>query len=183
MSLRFSQDAAHLYHSLKATQQGILGFTLTYGNFQRHNTPTHSRDTHKSGTWPMCVFATKLALSAQSNLVVAITAIYGFTSAGVRWYSCVFAALRACCMDYLPPGSGPVAVVAISVTLYLPCCAAPRTALWIVGIAFRCEKLLLLSTESEGSPAIGTLNRLVLKTHWMTSSLLGFSWSSGHPTT
>jgi hypothetical protein len=33
------------------------------------------------------------------------------------------------------------------------------------------EKLLLLSAEGEGGSAIGTLERLVLKTHWMPSSL------------
>jgi hypothetical protein len=33
------------------------------------------------------------------------------------------------------------------------------------------EELLVLSAEGKGSPAIGTLDRLVLKTHWMASSL------------
>jgi len=62
--------------------------------------------------------------------------------------------------------SGPVAA---SVTLCFPCLAALRTALWLVNIAFGLEKLLFLNAESEGCPTIGALERLVLKTHWMTS--------------
>jgi len=30
MRFGFSQYTAHLYHSLEASQQGILGFTITY---------------------------------------------------------------------------------------------------------------------------------------------------------
>ena len=37
------------------------------------------------------------------------------------------------------------------------------------------KELLLGSGEGEGSAAIGTLDGLILKTHWMTSSLLNFS--------
>jgi hypothetical protein len=33
------------------------------------------------------------------------------------------------------------------------------------------KELLFLSGEGEVSPTIGTLNRFVLKTHWMTSFL------------
>jgi len=40
---------------------------------------------------------------------------------------------------------------------------------------------MLHSAEGEVRPAIGTLDRLVLKTHWMTSSLVKLSLSSGHP--
>jgi hypothetical protein len=40
---------------------------------------------------------------------------------------------------------------------------------------------LFLSGEAEVGPAIGTLERFLLKTHWMTSFLKVFSWGSGHP--
>jgi hypothetical protein len=39
----------------------------------------------------------------------------------------------------------------------------------LVGQTFRLKELLLPSGKSEDNSAIGTLNRLVLKTHWMTS--------------
>jgi hypothetical protein len=37
---------------------------------------------------------------------------------------------------------------------------------------------LFPSAETKGGSTIGTLDRLVLKTHWVTSSLLNLSWSS-----
>ena len=51
------------------------------------------------------------------------------------------------------------------------CLAAFRTALRLVGIAFGQEKLLVFSAEIKGCSAIGTLDRLILKTYWMTSAL------------
>jgi hypothetical protein len=52
---------------------------------------------------------------------------------------------------------------------------ARGTALGLIGKASRLEELLLLSAENECSPTIGTLEILVLETHWMTSSLRDFS--------
>ena len=80
----------------------------------------------------------------------------------------------------------PVAVIAIAVATVsvLPCfpfLATWGTTLRLVSIASWRKLFLFLSAESEGSPTIGTLDRLVLKTHWMTPSLRNFSWSSGHP--
>ncbi len=51
------------------------------------------------------------------------------------------------------------------------CLAAFRTVLWLAGIAFGLRKLLIYSAESKGCSAIGTLDRLVLKNNWMTSSI------------
>ncbi len=51
------------------------------------------------------------------------------------------------------------------------CLAARGAALGLIGVASGLEKLLLLGTEGESSPAIETLDRLVLKVHWMTSFL------------
>jgi hypothetical protein len=63
----------------------------------------------------------KLALSAQSNLVVAIATIYRSTIAGFKGYFSVFATLRALCREHL--ASGPVAIVpiAIATVSVLPC--------------------------------------------------------------
>jgi hypothetical protein len=58
-----------------------------------------------------------------------------------------------------------------AVALRLACLAALGAALRLVGIASGLEKLLLISAESEDLPTIGTCKRLILKTHWMTSSL------------
>jgi hypothetical protein len=77
--------------------------------------------------------------------------------------------------------AGTAAVATISVSLRLPSFTARGTALGVVCIGLRLEKLLLLSTESEGSPTLGTLDRLVLKTNWMLSFLLLVGRSSGHP--
>jgi hypothetical protein len=43
------------------------------------------------------------------------------------------------------------------------------------------EELLFTGGESKRSPAIGALERFALKNHWVTSSLLYYCWSSGHP--
>ncbi len=69
MGLCLTQNSTCLHHLLKATQQGILGFTFTYQNLRRHNTPTHSRDIHgpiilspcmstrsNQLIWPVCFF-------------------------------------------------------------------------------------------------------------------------------
>jgi hypothetical protein len=50
--------------------------------------------------------------------------------------------------------------------------SAPRTTPGLVGQTSRRKKPLFPGRESEDSSAIGTLNRLVLKTHWMTSYIL-----------
>jgi hypothetical protein len=42
-------------------------------------------------------------------------------------------------------------------------------ALEVIGVASGRQRLLLVSAESEGSPAIGTLEKLILNTNWMTS--------------
>ena len=47
--------------------------------------------------------------------------------------------------------------------------SALRTTSGLVGEAFGGKKVLFPSRESEGSSTSGTLDRLVLKTHWMTS--------------
>lgn len=76
-------------------------------------------------------------------------------------------------MECLIPGR-----VAVAATFGTPCfvgSAARGTTLRLVCKALRLEELLFPGAESEGSFAIGTLDGLVLKNHWMTSSLYNFS--------
>ena len=113
----------------------------------------------------------QINLSTWSDFSVAIATVHWPVTARFKRYFGVLAALGACRGKHLASGS----VAAVSVTLWLLCLAARGTALWLISIASGLEKLLLLNAESEGSPTIGTLERLVLKTHWMSSSLLNFS--------
>ena len=109
----------------------------------------------------MYVLKVKLVSFTHSSLIVALAAIYWSISAGLKWDFGVFTALGA---DYGEHSSlGPVAT--ISVTLCLPCLAACRTALGLIGIASSLEELLFLGAEGEGSPTIGTLKCLFLKAH------------------
>ena len=55
MGLCLTQNSTCLHHLLKATQQGILGFTFTYQDLRRHNTPTHSRDIHRPNISSPCM--------------------------------------------------------------------------------------------------------------------------------
>jgi len=75
-----------------------------------------------------------------------------------------------------------IVVVSTAISLRFIGSAAWGTTLRLIGKAFRLVELLFPGAECEGSSAIDTLDWLVLKTHWMTSSLLNFNWSSGHPT-
>jgi hypothetical protein len=100
---------------------------------------------------------------------------FAVTIAAVNWLITVwlkrdfgtFTALGTGRREHLARGS----VTTVGVTLQFPGPAAIRTALRLVGVAFRTEKLLVFSAESESNSAIGALNGLVLKTHLMTFSL------------
>jgi hypothetical protein len=66
-------------------------------------------------------------------------------------------------------------VIRWTTALLFPSSSALRTALGLISEPFAGKEFLLASAESEGSPTVRTLERLILKTHWMTSSLLNFS--------
>ncbi len=106
-------------------------------------------------------------LITKSERIIAIATIYWPTFTGLERYFGILATLGTYYRKHLPPGPG--AVVTIPVTPCLPGLTALRTALGLVSIAFRSKELLLPSTEGEGSPTIGTLERLAFKSHWMTS--------------
>ena len=111
----------------------------------------------------MYVLKVKLVLSAHFALIVALTTIHRSTFTGLERYFGFLTTLGAHGREHL--ASGPVAVAIISGALCLPCFATCGTALRLIGIASGLEDLLFLSTEGEGSPAIGALERFVLKAH------------------
>jgi hypothetical protein len=126
------------------------------------------------------VLAVKIVLSALFGLNVALTAIHGSTFAWFEWYFSFLTTLGAYGREHLALWS--VTIATRSVTLCLPGFTACGTTLGLISIAFSLEELLLLSTESESSPAIGTLDCFVLEAHWITSSLLLIGQSFGYPT-
>jgi hypothetical protein len=84
-------------------------------------------------------------------------------------FSC-FAALGTGSGEHLTTGTA--ATTAASKTLGLPGLTALGAAFRFVRVAFRLEKFLVFSTERKGRATIGTCEGLILKSHWMTSSLL-----------
>ena len=69
----------------------------------------------------MYVLKVKLALSAQSDLIVAIAAIYWSTFVGLKRHLGVFATLGTYCREHL--ALGPVAIISIAIATIaiLPC--------------------------------------------------------------
>jgi len=116
----------------------------------------------------------KLTLSTRSDFAVAIATVNRPVTARFEGYFGILATLGAYHGKHLAWGS-IAAVATVSVLPCFPCLAAFGTALWLISIALRLEKLLVLNAEGECSPTIGALERLVLKTHWITSSLMNFS--------
>jgi hypothetical protein len=113
------------------------------------------------------MFMVKPVLSTQSDFSVAIAAIDRLAVGRGKRHFGVFAALGACSRKHLAWQT--VSVTTTSIPFCLPCLSACRAALGLISIALGLKELLFLSGEAEVSPTIGTLNRFVLKTHWMTS--------------
>ena len=144
----------------------------------------YHRHTQARYPQPVYILQVRPALSTDSDFTVAITAIHWSALTGLERYFSFLPTLRAYCGEHL--ASRPVAVIAIAAATVsvLPCfpfLATWGTTLRLVSIASWRKLLLFPSAENEGGPTIGTLDRLVLKTHWMTSSLRNSSWSWGHP--
>jgi hypothetical protein len=111
----------------------------------------------------------KLKLPICPDFIVALAAIYGSAFTGFKRYFGILTTLGTYRGEHL---AGSVAIATTTtVTLCLPCLAASRASLGLIGVAFGLEELLLLGTESEGSSAIGTFKCLVLKSQRMTSFL------------
>jgi len=115
-------------------------------------------------------------LIAHSDFTIAVATVNRSVAAWFKGYFGAFTTLGTYRGEHLTSGT----VIAASVTFRFPCLAAFRTALGLINIALRLEKFLFLSAESESGSTVGALERLVLKTHWMTSSLdiLVRVWSS-----
>jgi len=109
-------------------------------------------------------------LSSQSDAAVAVAAVDGSVFAGLERDFGVFAALGAYCLEHLPPTSE----AAIAAAFGLPGSAAIGTAPGLVLQAARRVEFLLTGGEGEFLPTISALEGLVLKAHWMTSSLQYF---------
>jgi hypothetical protein len=119
----------------------------------------------------MYALKVKPALSTQSDFTVAIATVHRSVTARFKGYLGVFAAVSAYRGKHF--ASGSIAIIAGTPrALCFPRLAARKTALGLIGVASGLEELLLISAEGEGSLTIGTLDRLVLKLHWMTSFLL-----------
>jgi hypothetical protein len=124
----------------------------------------------------MFVSQTNSRLPACPYFSVAITAIHWSALAGLERYFSFFTTISTHCREHLAPRPVAVAIITIaaatvSILACFPCLTALGAALWLVGIASRLELLLFLSGKGKAIPAIGTFKGLVLKTHWMTSSL------------
>jgi len=127
--------------------------------------------------YPHVCLVFRPALSTRSYFTVAITAIHWSVFAWLERYFSFLATIGAYCGEHLARGTIAVSAITIaaatvSVPLCFPCLTAFGAAFGLISIAPGLEKLLILNAESELLPTIGTLECLVLKTHWMTSSLL-----------
>jgi hypothetical protein len=111
----------------------------------------------------------KPALLVHSDFIVALATIYRSALTGLERYFGFLTALGAGYREHLASG---IVAGAASVTLGFPGFTAGGAAFGLVSIALGLEELLLFSTEGEVGSTIGTVELLVLKTHWMTSSPL-----------
>ena len=153
-------------------QEGILGFTSIHWNFRPDDTSFFIK-THTGQ-----VYLAYICCYDQTSI---INSLWTYLSnhydtpiclSRLKRYFRVFPAPGVEGTNHSPFGT--VAVVSLARTLCLVGPAACRATLRLVGKAFRLEELLFPSAESEGSPTIGTSDWLVLKTHWMTSSLQNY---------
>ena len=108
---------------------------------------------------------------------VAIAAVNRLAAAGFEGDFGLFAATGTCGREHLALAAITAAIAVsaavsrVALALRLSGVAAFWTAFGLVGKAFVSEELLLGSSEGKICPTVGTIDGLVLKTHWMTSSL------------
>jgi hypothetical protein len=116
-------------------------------------------------------------LSGRSDFSVAITTVHRPVTSRFERNLGILTTLGTCCGEHL--AGSPVTTTSLS--LCFPCLSTAGAAFRLIGVTFGLEEFLLFSAESEIFSTIGTLKRLVLKIHWMTSSHIYSSWCSGHP--
>jgi hypothetical protein len=112
----------------------------------------------------------KSSLLTRSYFTEAVAAIYRSVFAWLERYFSFLATIGAYCREHLAWGS--IVGATVSVPLCFPCLTAFGTAFGLISITLGLEKLLILNAEGEFTSTIGTFERLVLESHWMTSSLL-----------
>ena len=117
----------------------------------------------------MFVFYRRLLLFVGSDLIVAFAAINRSALSRLEWYFSFFPTLST--YRWIHLASRLISGATVAITRRLSCLTTLGTALRLIGIAFGLEEFLLSSRESELSPTISTLKYLILKSHWMTSSL------------
>jgi hypothetical protein len=101
-------------------------------------------------------------------LYVAISAINGFIAAGLERDFCLLAALSAYRREHLPwtpAHTAATATAATSKTLRPSVLPAGRASLGLIGIALRGKEFLFFYGKGERFSTIGTLERLLLKSH------------------
>jgi len=98
----------------------------------------------------------KLLASVQSDLVVALTAIYWPALSRLEGHFTFLSTLSAYCGVHLASGSVGTVVTGV-ITLGSSCFTAGGTALGLVDIPFGSIKLLLLSGKGECSTTVRTL--------------------------
>jgi len=108
-----------------------------------------------------------VALAVCPDFTEAFAAVYRPAFTGLEGYFGVLTALGADRRVHL----ACLAAATGTVSLGFSGLSAVRAPLGLIGVAFRLEELLLRSAEGKRSPAIGTLECLILKTQRMTSFL------------
>jgi hypothetical protein len=106
-----------------------------------------------------------MRLSGSSYFAVTIAAVNRFITARLERNFGTDTAFVTDSGEHLARGA-----IAVSGAVSFPCLTAFGTTFRLVSIAFGLEKFLFLGTKGKRGAAIGTLKRLVLKTHWMPSS-------------
>ena len=124
------------------------------------------------------IFLSKSRLPAWLYFAVAVATVHRSVFTRLKRYFRILATLGTYRGKHLPLWS--ITITAASLAFQLPCLPTFGTTLGLVGVASQLEKLLVLSGEGKGVSAIGTLERLVLEIHRMTSSLFIWleTWSS-----
>jgi len=112
----------------------------------------------------------ELVATVQPDLVIATAAIDWSAFSRRKGHFGFLAAIGAHHRVHLSPGI----IARRAVTSGSAQSAAKRASLRLIGIASGGEPLLLLGAEGVTESAVGTLEQLVHKTHWMTSFLQVF---------
>jgi hypothetical protein len=99
------------------------------------------------------------------DFTVAIATVNRSVPTRFEWYFGILATIGTNRGKHLALGPKAIAIVSVSISLWLPCLTAFGTALGLVNITLGFVKLLIFSAVRESNATIGTLEFFVLKTH------------------